>query len=299
MVRAFVIVAIASSAAWACPPAAELAGDPTLVGLVNEILAKHGVATGPGECAPLRARLERRGIAIVVVRMGDPTEERIVSDPATAATVIETWSRSDFEDPLLASHPLAALPLRAEAPAALPREAATQDAVRRVAPRGIQIFAAVETSFADDRTSWAGALIGVCIQVGRVCVSARGRVATVVDGPGMWDEAERHTADVLFGGDVPFALGPTTFTFGIGAGMGSVHTGSRATGMPEGSETFGLRADAHLGWTLRLGHRISLDLSTAIDVAQVTDVEGTARPEVTSEPRLFGRFGAGLRFGAP
>ena len=167
------------------------------------------------------------------------------------------------------------------------------------ASRGIQVFAAAETSFADDRTSWAGALIGACIQVGRVCVSARGRVATVVAGPRMWDNAERHTTDVLVGGDVPFGLGSTTLTAGIGAGMGSVHTGAQLKGMPAGSETFGMRADFHVGWTLGLGHRLSLDLSAAIDVAQVTDVEGSLRSEATDEPRLFGRFGAGLRFGAP
>ena len=298
MVRALVIIAIASSAAWACPPAAELVGDPVVVGTVSEILATHGIMATTGECPPLRVRLERRGAAIVVVRMSDPSEERIVSNPATAATVIESWSRSDFQDPLLASHVLAPVPSRAEAPG-VAREAPTQDAVPYVPPRGIQIFAAAETSFADDRTSWAGAMVGVCIQVGRVCVSARGRGAVVVAGPRMWDKAERRTADVLLGGDVPFALGPATFTFGIGAGMGSVHTGTQTTKSTKGSETFGLRAEAHVGWTLGLGHRISLDLSMAIDVAQVTDVEGSLRPAATDEPRLFGRVGAGLRFGAP
>ena len=167
-----------------------------------------------------------------------------------------------------------------------------------VPTRGIQVFAAGETSFADDRTSWAGAMLGVCIQVGRVCVSARGRIAMLIAGPGIWDDAERRATDVLFGGDIPFGFGRMTLSVGFGAGMGTVHTVSRASGMTDGSATDGLRADAHLGWTIRLARRFSIDLSAAVDVAQVTDVEGSSSRSVVDEPRIFGRLGAGLRIGA-
>ncbi len=302
MIRAFVLGAVASSVLAApvradpCPPSADLAGDPALVGAVRDLLSQHGVETPTVACLPSSARLERRGAAIVVVRMGAQTEERIVSDLATAATVIESWSRNDFEGPLLTHPVIVAAPL-VVVPSRPLREAATQAAAAYVTPRSIQGFAAGEASIADDQTSWLGVVLGMCIQVGRVCVSARGRMATVVDGAGMWDERERHAADVLFGGDIPFALGPTTLTIGFGTGMGSVHTGSHATGMAQGSETFGLRGDAHVGWAILVGHGVAIDLTGAIDVSQVTDVEGSLSAEASAEPRLFARVGAGLRFG--
>lgn len=306
-----VLLAARAAAASPCEPSAALAGDPDLVATVGELLAHHGVGNIGEGCPRVRARLERRDGSIVVVRIGDPEEERVVTEPATAATIIESWSRSDFENPLLATHaapPMSVTsvtsvtPVTPVMPAAASvtsvRETLTPNA-RPVSamPARLQLFSAAETSFADDRTSWVGFMVGVCVQLGRACASARGRYAAVVDGPGMWSEAERHAADVLFGGDIPFRLGHTTLSTGFGAGMGSVHTGTRASGMPQGSETFGLRADAHMAWTIPLGLRIALEVSATLDVSQVTDVEGSVSAGVTNEPRIFGRLGAGLRFG--
>lgn len=286
-----------ASVAWGapCEHSNQIVGDPALVATVGELLARHGIANESEGCSVVRARLERRGSAIIVVRVGDPEEERVVSDPATAATVIETWSRDDFEKPLLASHPL--LVLSAPAPMAAPRESLSEPAPS-VPSRGVHVFGAAETSFADDRTSWVGAVVGVCVQLGRACASARGRFATVVGGPGMWSEAERHAMDLLIGGDIPFAIRRTTLSLGFGAGMGAVNTGSLASGMRDGSETFGLRADAHVAWAIPLGYRISIELSAAIDISQVTDFEGSVSPAVANEPRLFGRLGVGLGFGS-
>ncbi len=291
-----VLLAARAASATPCEPSAALAGDPALVAVVGDLLVQHGVGNVGEGCPRVRARLERRDGSIVVVRIGDPEEERVVSEPTTAATIIESWTRSDFENPLLAtrSAPMMHLP----SSVASVREALAPSAPPVPAvPARLQMFAAAETSFADDRTSWMGVMVGVCVQLGRACASARGRYAAVVDGPGMWSEAERHAADVLFGGDIPFRIGRTTLSTGFGAGMGSVHTGTRASGMPQGSETFGLRADAHVAWTIPLGLRLSLELSATLDVSQVTDVEGSDSAAITNEPRIFGRLGAGLRFG--
>ena len=289
------LLATSVARATPCAPSAHVTGDPELVTVVGELLVRHGILNEGDGCPVVRARLERRGVVIAVVRVSEPIEERLVSEAVTAATVIESWSRSDFQDPLLELHePVMPSPSTATAPTI--SQSATPPA-SYVPPRGVQAFGAMETSFADDRTIWAGGVVGVCIQLGRTCATARARFATVVDGPGMWREAERHAADVLFGGDVPFGLGATKVSFGFGAGMGTVNTGSRASGMAEGSETFGLRADAHVAWIIRLGHRLSFDLSATLDVAQVTDVEGTLTPSAIAEPRMYGRLGAGLRLG--
>ncbi|MBL0220810.1 MAG: hypothetical protein IPQ07_43940 [Myxococcales bacterium] len=296
------LLAARAAAASPCEPSAALAGDPALVATVGDLLVQHGIGNVGEGCPRVRARLERRDRSIVVVRVGDPEEERVVTEPATAATIIESWSRSDFENPLLATHAATLTLVTPVTPAATSvtslREALTPSAPPLPSmPARLQLFSAAETSFADDRTSWVGFMVGVCVQLGRACASARGRYAAVVDGPGMWSEAERHAADVLFGGDIPFRLGHTTLSTGFGAGMGSVHTGTRASGMPQGSETFGLRADAHMAWTIPLGLRIALEVSATLDVSQVTDVEGSVSAGVTNEPRIFGRLGAGLRFG--
>lgn len=288
---------LGSAMAAPCAPSVQVSGDPALVATVGELLVRHGISNEGEGCPVVRVRLEHRGEEIVVFRLGEPTEERLVGEPATAATLIESWSRSDFEKPLLASLPPAARVADRAPPPPAPREP-TAAGRAYAPPRGVQVFGVAETSLADDRTTWAGAVVGVCVQLGRACATARGRVAALLDGPGVWGTAERHTTDVLFGGDIPFGLGRSTLTLGFGAGMGAVHTGLRsASGGQEGSETFGLRADAHLAWTVSLAASLSLDLAASLDVSQVTDVESSSMSSLRDEPRLFARLGAGLRFG--
>ncbi|MCX5744832.1 MAG: hypothetical protein NT062_20280 [Proteobacteria bacterium] len=214
-----------------------------------------------------------------------------MSDPETAATVIESWSRNDLTGPLLATHPMETM--------TTPRAIGVRESIPTSyqPPRGVHVFAHAETSFAGDQTVWIGVAVGVCIQVGRACVSARGRFAAVVDGPNRTsiEDITRSAEDALFGGEIPFGIGPTTLWFGFGAGMGAVHTGSTGGAMPLGSETFGLRADTHVGWTIRVIDRLSLELSATLDVAQATDVEGSLSAAAMQEPHLFARFGAGVR----
>jgi len=289
-----------------CATAAALVGDPDLVAGVEAFLARAGDRADPTGCGPVTVRIARRGARIVLQRedaTGAAVEEREVSEPATAATVIDSWMRRDLERPLLAVHAQVELP-PAASPMALAPAVRTDTGVEVAAPaaarRSLQVFAAGEASFADDRTSWLGVVAGLCIQLGAVCASARVRIAAVNRGPGMWGLAERHGEDVLLGGDVPFHLGSSTFSFGFGAGLGAVHTGLKTPTVMAGSQTFGLRADVHLGWTLPIGHGLAVELSTSLDAAQVTDVEsssGDGNP-LADEPRVLGRVGVGLRYGA-
>ncbi|CAN5907471.1 hypothetical protein BH11MYX2_BH11MYX2_27030 [soil metagenome] len=290
------VSALVGGDAWAaCETSAALTGDADLVAHVRALLVQHGVALDGDGCVVVRIELQRRDHAIAIVRTSAPAEERVVTEATTAATVIESWTRDDFEHSLLSDHVVAvASPM--PTPAIQEESVAVANVVEP--PTGLQAFTAAETSFADDGTSWAGAMLGICVNVGRVCASARARVAVVVDGPGGWESADRRTEDVLIGIDVPFLLHGNSMLFGIGAGMGSVHTGSTTSGISSGNETSGLRGDAHLGWNLKLARWVSVDVSVALDLSQVGDVEGTLSSEVTKEPHFFGRIGAGLRIGA-
>jgi hypothetical protein len=282
------------AAAEPCAPAAVLTGDPSLVTNIGGILAAHGVVDADtSACPAVRAQVERRGAGIVVHAPGtSPDRERVVSELDTAATVIESWTRTDLDAPLFAVRPMVASRLSPPPP----EPWIVRSTGRNTPPRGIQAFGAFETSFANDRTSWLGATIGACVQIGAVCASARARLAAVVVGPAMWKNVERHAQDVLFGGDIPMHVNGTTISFGIAAGMGATHTGIRDPSGGRGSETFGLRGDAHVAWMIPVGMKLSIELSGSLDLAQVTDVEASTT-EIADE-RVLARFGAGLRYGA-
>ena len=79
--------------------------------------------------------------------------------------------------------------------------------------------------------------------------------------------------------------------------MGATHTGIVESAGMHGAETFGLRADAHVSWIIPITRSLGVDLSAALGVAQVTDVESSSMTRIVDEPRFLGRLGAGLRFG--
>ncbi|HEY4181860.1 MAG TPA: hypothetical protein VGM90_33685 [Kofleriaceae bacterium] len=285
-------VLAATRVARACEPP-DLTGAPDLVASVRDELDRHGAVST--SCAPIHARIERRGEDIIVIRVGGSPQERLVSDSTTAASVIESWSRSDLVDPLLAGHAFVVPPPRVEA--APPFPIIVREAPAREESHGLQAYAAFETAFADDRSNWVGAMFGACVRIGRACATARARVATVIDGAASWGGAHRRATDALVGGDVPFRTGATYMTVGFGAGFGAVHTSPGTTG--SGSETLGLRADAHVAWLVPVGGNLLLDLSASVGLAEVTDDETTTVEAAPTEPRIIGRLGLGLRFGEP
>ena len=277
LVAAMLAPSIAGAAP--CAPAAVVSGDRELAEPIAQLLARDGVfADDTPACPAMRVAIARRDGALVVTTAD---RERVVSEPTAAAAVIESWTVSDFDSPLLALHPVFAT----AAAAPLPK------------PPRIETFGDLETTIADDRTGWLGFAAGVCVQLGTLCPSARVRFAAVLAGPEAWDHVERHSFDVVLGGDIPWSLGRTLIAFGFGAGVGATHTGVEApTGM-RGAETFGLRADAHVAWVVPLAHGVALDLCASVDAAQVTDVEiAGSSPRLADEPRMLARFGAGMRW---
>jgi len=303
-----------AAAAAACRPGVRLDGDRALVDVVGTALVERGIAVGSGsgsgngaedagaDCAPLDVRLERRGDRISVFTPdggGAAAMRRDVTDPRTATTIIESWVSVDVEAPLLTTRVVA---LAESSPARPPAPPAPAVATANTAPapattgRGVQLFAVAERARANDDTAWTGIELGACVALGPLCVGARARFA-IARGPQLRAaDLDRHGVELLLGVDLPFRAGRATLSPGIGAGVGSIHTHQDGTG--QSAETGGPHADLHLSLSYPLWHRLALELAASIDVTQTTHVETSSAILLPDEPRLFARFGAGVRFGA-
>jgi hypothetical protein len=286
-----VLVTAQLARAEPCPPAVGLTGDDGLVRAVQEQLGARGITSESPRCPAVHARVERRG-ALVVVGTDGPDGapiERAVAEIATAATVIESWARSDLAAPLLATRdvPPAEATVVASPPAA----------------RGIQLFAAEETSIASDRTVWQGMQLEACIMMGPICAAARLHGGKVISRPAGWDDFARNGAEVYIGIDVPIAFGRTRLTPGFAAGYGTMFTKHKGDGERMGVEISGPRAEVHAALSLPLTAHLALDLVTTGALTQATRMEahGDVADPATAfpgEPRALLRFAIGVRYGA-
>lgn len=274
-----------------------ITGDDDVVRAIEALLARRGIRLAEGECTGVRAHVERRADTFAisvdfverdVARTSSSSAiERTVGELATAATVIESFTRDDAR-PLL---PVRPRPQRVTIELAKPPQSPAAPATHA---RGIQVFAAAETSVGSDHTNWLGAHVGICITLGPICAAARLRHAQVVAGEGMWrTEMERRSTELLLGLDVPFSLGRSTLSPGFAAGMGSMWT--RSDDGTTAGESGGLRADVHVTLSVPLSKRWALDLSTALDLTQETRIE--SKMPLPDEPLALLRFGVGVRYG--
>lgn len=288
-----------------CPPSVALTGDEALVTAVRDLLGARGIARDTPRCPAVRARVERRG-ALLVVGIEGPDGapiERSVSEVATAATVIESWTRSDVAAPLLATRDVPELPGLAGLPG-LDGGAPAVVIVSPPAARGIQLYAAEETSFASDGTVWEGMQLAACIMLGPICASARVHAGKVVTQPSSWTGLSRKGGEAYAGIDVPIAVGRTRLTPGFAAGYGTIftHRGSEEDRM--GVEISGPRAEVHAAFSLPLTAHIAVDLMLTGALTQATAMEthGHDIPDPVAvfpnEPRGFVRFAVGVRYGA-
>lgn len=295
---AFVVLVTAHVAqAEPCPPAVALTGDDALVGAIRELLGARGITPETPRCPAVRARVERRGPWLVVGTDGPDGVpiERSVTEAATAATVIESWTRSDVAAPLLATRTVPAFEVAA------PRVVVVASPP---AARGIQLFAAEETSVASDRTVWEGMQLEACIMLGPICAAARLHGGKVIGQPASWAGFARNGAEVYAGIDVPIALGRTRLTPGFAAGYGTMFTRYKTDGERMGVEISGPRAEVHVAFSLPLSAHLALDLVTTAALTQATAMEthGTDVPDpgvvFPDEPRALVRFAVGVRYGA-
>lgn len=120
MIRLALLATLAAAVggvAWAdpCPPSVRLTGDPALVAEIARELGGRGIGVVvDGRCPSPHAHVARRGARLVVVidNADGSSTERIVREAGTAATVIESFTRTDVAMPLLATRsiPVSSLP---------------------------------------------------------------------------------------------------------------------------------------------------------------------------------------------
>lgn len=288
LIGGFVVVC-ASAAHADCPPAAVSSGDPALVRALGERLAASGVATTSMEgCPVVRVRVEQRGDA-VHLEMSDAfsrTGQRQVRDVATAAAVVESWTRHEVEEGLLPE--LAAASITTDAP---------PSASSARSPSGIGI--AFESSVGDDRSLWLGAAASGCFAIGPACVGgivrgARDTRATGDMAGGEHRGSELHANATV---DLPRRLGAFTISPGIGAGYGlsnltATHLDMHMMQFEVSRTSHALRGELHVSIVRPLGSSFALYGDLRGDTA-------IARTEAQAGPRSFVRAAVGIRFGVP
>jgi hypothetical protein len=289
---ASILVSLWGREARACPPTVRLGGEKTLVSAVAPVLAERGISTEESACPALDVMLERRGRATLVSASPDDEQATAleVTDARTAATVIESWVRTDFEAPLLARHPPAD---DVEVPVGL-IVAAHQAAARP----SFQVATLGELGAASDRTSWGGFQLRACWMVGRACIGGRARFASVLDGPGAWEAAmDREAADALVDAELPLRLGPLVLSPGLGVGFGWMHTHEEDS--LDTKQTAGLRGELHLALAVPLTRHVALESTLALELAETLITEARDRERLPNDPRALAHAGLGLRFEGP
>jgi hypothetical protein len=294
---AFVIATAQVARAGACPPAVALTGDDALVTPIRQLLDARGITDATPPCPAVRARVERRGSLLVVGTDGPGGAPivRSVTAAATAATVIESWARTDASAPLLA---IRAVPAIEDAGEPVPVVASPP------AARGIQLFAALETSVASDHTVWQGMQLEACIMLGPICAAARLHVGKVISQPASWAGFERVGGEAYIGVDVPLAIGVARLTPGFAAGYGAMFTHRKSDREKVGIETSGPRAEAHAAFSFPITAHLALDFvaTAALTEAARTETRGGDLLDPTivfpDEPRALLRLALGVRYGA-
>jgi hypothetical protein len=277
-------------ASGACPPVVWLEGDKALVAEVTPVLAERGISGASGACPALAVTLEKRGrVALVWASAVGEQGAREVTDVRTAATVIESWVRTDVEEPLLARH----------APADDSETPAVLIAAPPAAPPPNLRFATFgELGYGSDRAVTGGFAVRACTMVGRVCVGGRARFATVVDGPAIWEaQLDREAVDALADVDLPLRVGSVTLSPGLGVGLGWVHTHEEDGS--DAKQTAGLRGELRLTFSVPVARSLAIESVVALDLGQTIVTEAESRERLPNDPRALGHLGLGLVFGGP
>jgi hypothetical protein len=281
-----------AAGAAACPPTVTLRGDQDLVAAVAPVLEERGIETEPTECPALEISVERRGEGMVVsaAEPGGRPERREVTDARTAATVIESWVRTDLEAPLLEHRRRPIVDLEAPGEVVL--------SARKVEdrPGGLQLFTVGETTFANDRTTWVGVAAGACTKLGPACLGGRARLSTVTHGPKEWHSVmDREAADALVDLEVPLRIGRVGLSPGVAAGVGWIRTHEQEP-PPDRRETVGLRAEAHFGLSYYVFRRFAAESMGAVAIGRTFHASANTREVLPGDPRFLARVGLGLRF---
>jgi hypothetical protein len=320
-----------ASAEPPCIPLARVSGDPVLVATVTRVLYERGLSSsGTSACGTVSAEVVPRDER-VWIRLTDAdgrTVERVADDGEGAATTIESWTRQDVVDPLLA--------VRATAPvvnvsAVRPRRPAARSTqvVAPAGPPGWELSALGVAAVSDDGALWSGARaqfsarvavlsiggrVGVALDTGAAGVTSAGCVRRGT-GDFAYRDAEagcdtsRVALDLVLVGEVPFSLGRLALTPGLrtGAadpvGLARIRRRRRAAGRRERAPP-----EAHLGVSLPLARAWSMrfDMTgsacpTARRWLGATDAPSDPEyvPSLAGTPAAQGSIGIGLAYAPP
>lgn len=278
-------------------------------------LARQGVdlrsADDDSGCAPLVARLERRGASLdlrLVDARGQVTV-REVSSATVAAALVESWARIDLVAQLLdpptppipvAPKKLHAVPVRAvqesiaEEPGGTPRifTAAPDDEVidgDLELPAAYALEAGPELGFAGDGSLWLGAAARARLHLDPVEPLVLVRVThSRFQLDAAKSPASRLGVDLLLGVELPLEIAPLEVRPGVGFGAGFLDTARSEVALPECSTTcdvaplipdglerssFGLRAEAHVAAALALSSSFGLELQISGSFAPLAHTE--------------------------
>ena len=250
-----------------CPPAAVVQGSAPIVASVREILRAHGLSGEPSACPDqeVRASLEEGGAGRYHLRIRDAfgrQSEREVSDPETAASLIESWAVPAVDE---------VPPLAPEAPALRrsppPAAVSAADAVRW------RLAGAIELASGSDDSLWYGAALTGCATLAALCLGGRLRLAQDNSILGPDRDINRSATEALLLAAWPLVGRTVTVTPMVGVGAGWVHTGANPEdantresndlgARVEAAASAGLALSAHLSLVAELGASWGLSLAS-------------------------------------
>jgi hypothetical protein len=305
-----------AAAGGEAPLPAVLEGDPALVAAIGAGLAGRGIATpARSEGDAVRVSVVRaQGGDGILLTIRDPqgrTLERLVATPDTAVALIESWTRPEIAEPLLAPRAAAVAPPPAASvvptPAApvaptptIHREARMPPAAATPSPWVPLLRLGGETSADVERTWWLSASVGACGRVGPLCLGAEARVARLFDEA--WDVVDHRVVTrtesrsdwvALMTADLPIPLGRPTLIVGLGIGLG------RRIG--SGAGAVAPRSEVRASLALPLWSQLAIDLGLTATLDPRDDDGDVGAPGFTPSRPAGGhlRAGIGLRWGMP
>jgi hypothetical protein len=269
----------------ACQASAVIDGEPVAVAKIRSELDKRGVGEPTDSaCAAAHAWITSEdGRFRVRIQDGAGREsEHVVSDPISAAILVESWVR-----PELATW---------TSPVDPPRPAPRMHLSAR-GELGVDVTGATAYGASADAT--------VNVGVFRLGATARVREAPGLV-PGALNSVSRNEVEGLVDAARPIHAGRLSITPGIGIGVGWLSTGGTLVslnGIDASVSRIGLRTTTEVAFAFALSPTWAIELVAAVDVAPFAHVDPVPIEmkvaTLPGEPWLTAHAGLGLAMGLP
>ncbi|GEM_PF-6157607 len=258
-----------------CPPVAVIDGDPIIVKAVSSYLQARGVSTRRVENCPVviaNLSVSNKGISIHLAKDSGRIDTRLVSDTSTAATLIESWVRSDLTTPLI--NPQISVPL-------IPQESEPGNGVDTMVPEepsldhtensiGFAVGLHPGFSVAGDGSFWLSVAATGCIIIGSVCPGTllRYNVDSGIFGHSKDLHTSRSGIEAVITSEYPIHFGRLVISPGLGIGTGwirSKHKDLNTGNLEIDSAVLRLEVYTHTFLIFSNGFIIGATLSSGVD----------------------------------